>query len=428
MSVSIAKELGYQNVLYITEPSLSIPHEIPDLNIVKLSYSKFRKKRNSVKSTLESARKLVDGIDNSYFIIADEFTNVKNIDSQTTQVWLAIRHLLSTNPLLMMSGTIRTTYNRDLIPIIFSMSMYAQAMSFSDLLKHVRNMSDRYTAKVPIPHVHKHATKFKDQNTDELKKRTEQYLVEVRTTRNKPITLYERQVEIAMPQTMFNFLRKLRKQNGYALNDGTFVRYVGDSSLRRLCDGHIEILDPNYSAYEPVMVRNSTDDRKVECIRAIAERHSESKIIILTSYTDSIEHLADRLCGGNYEGITVQGSSTPENTHRLIDNFKSSNCKFLIGTVQKLSTGHDIDEADVIIYHSAPSAYKDLEQAYGRIDRKTTTRNKYYYWLYYDIYEKEKVIARLSTVEDSMINWGFGKESFVQEKYKFENNKLRKIK
>ena len=413
-AATIAHRLGYAKVAYFTEAGLK-PPVYKDIEFIKISYGILSKRlaRNSNKCRLETAAALIaeKGIDTDTFLVLDEVQNIKNCGSSRSKMWLAIRFLLKDNALLLMSGTVRSTNNCNLVPILYSCGIYARGyLTYEAYLKAVKDKSLYYTAEIPLPQISKHATRKEDRYSEELKAECEHFFVDLNKTKQEEITLYETLIELPMNELDRDFLQKCKNAGAFKLRNNRFVPFKS-STFDKYFDGFVEIYDPLISMYEPDLIKHINTNMKLQACDKLVKKHN--KIIIITQFQYTCQMIQQHY-GDRCVDFTVDKDAVTE--------FKTNpDITILTATLTKISTGHDIDEGDAIIYYSVPARYEAIEQSYARVDRLITTRDKYYYWLCYDWKEKAKTIEKIKKVEESMIEWGFGKDNFHRKMIKYED-------
>ena len=133
------------------------------------------------------------------------------------------------------------------------------------------------------------------------------------------------------------------------------------------------------------------------------EKLVTGKTIVLTAFIESLNLIQDFLNKKHRQlKVFVFNGDTS-----VIEEFKQCKTRsILLSTLPALSTGYNIDEADTIIYYSVTYNTKDLIQSLGRIDRKTTTRDKTYHFLYNKL-DKKRLFKVLQNVQSYHSEFGF---------------------
>jgi len=399
LSLITAYELGYTNVLYITEPRL-IPHieYHSKLNVKALPFSKMKLEKNSIKCVESVAKELLKGVDSSYFVIVDECSAISNYTSQRGRVFLKIRHLLRDNPFILMSGTIKPNNNAQLVPYLYTVpNRYVGVMGYREMLKRIGEDCERYCPKIPIPHVSRFAFKREDVFTDELKEYIATFTVKADKVRVADINLYEKILSCPCSDEFIEMAKRLKESGAIGLDDGRFVNYHANQ-LQRLADGYYNAINPETGITKS---EELSFNPKILALKKLLPK-LKNKVIILTAFRESA-----RLVANHFNSLLYDVSSSKKDQTKVMDEFKHGSCNIIVSTVSALSTGFNLDMADNIVYYSLGYNIKDYIQSQGRIDRATSTRSKYYYYLHLDwAYEK----ARLRKIREKMqrINADFG--------------------
>jgi superfamily II DNA or RNA helicase len=400
VALKTAEELGYTNILYITEPRLvkGIEHHSL-MNVVTLPYSQLKLDKNSLLAVEKKVLELTKDIDESYFIIADEVHNVGNVDSQRGKLFVALRHRLKSNPFVAMSGSIKPTYNQQLVPFLYYVPSAHLNTDLKTIYKNIKSECDYYSPKVAIPHINRFATQTTDAHTDKLVELLDQFTVKAGKIRAGEITLYETVVTCPLPA--HDFIKKMSRLKGdraVELPNDEFIKYHA-SQFQRAADGYIlkETLHGERS------VLKFTKNPKIEAVKKILAKQT-GKVIVLCAFRECAELVAESLGVLHYD-VSLPKSKAEE----MIQTFKdSAEHNVLVSTLSALSTGYNLDEADTIIYYSLFQDLKSCTQSFGRIDRATSTRDKHYYFLQLDwSWEKDKVSGIRRRMEEIAKDFGF---------------------
>jgi len=128
---------------------------------------------------------------------------------------------------------------------------------------------------------------------------------------------------------------------------------------------------------------------------------SEKKTLCFTTFTDVVEVTSKYIISEGFKPIEVYGK-TNANVKQLLDKFKTDN-KYnpLIATIQSLSTGVTIIEANTVVFLNKPWRITDYEQAYSRVHRIGQDVNVNIYNFSLDTGDKDN----LSTRMESIIEW-----------------------
>lgn len=399
-SVAIASLQGYQNVLLITEAGLPLfdqteyPHKIP--NLIKLSYSKLQQEKNSVKSAFVSATKIIKGLPKIDFVIVDEAHNIKNKKSQRTRVALSLFELLDC-PLLLMSGSFRPTNNTDLYLLLGIATQ--DRITYDAVMKAYDAYELQYTRKEPIPFV-RNAFRSVDINNDKLQAiffSMVQVLPKIKSTKVK-IFEYLHRVKSCPKTIALN--KYIDKHKAKIIDAETVITKTVNTKLY-LADGIAPISD--VISGEIVEYKQLQIQPKLDALKKVLD--TEHKVIVMCRFKASVDLLADRL-KGEYNLITID--ATTPNRAELVGTFRQSKEKcVLLSTVSCMSTGHDLDCADCLVFYSVPANYKDIQQAYGRIDRMNSTRTKRYHWIVTEL-DHDTVKSIYQKTYESIESWGFG--------------------
>lgn len=399
-SVSLASLQGYENVLLITEAGLPMfdqteyPHKVA--NLIKLPYSQLLQEKNSVKSAFVSATKIIKTLPKIDFVIVDEAHNIKNKKSQRTKVALALLELLDC-PLLLMSGSFRPTNNADLYLLLGIATQ--DRITYEQVMRAYDAYELQYTRKEPIPFV-RNAFKSVDINNDKLQEiffSVVQVLPKIKATKVK-IFEYLHRVKSCPKTVALN--KYIDKHKAKIIDTKTVITKTVNTKLY-LADGIAPINDT--MSGEIVEYKQLHVQPKLDALKKILAK--EHKAIVMCRFKASVDLIEDKL-KGEYNLITVD--ATTLNRAELVDTFRQSKGKcILLSTVSCMSTGHDLDCADCLVFYSVPANYKDIQQAYGRIDRMNSTRTKRYHWIVTNL-DHDTVKAIYQKTYESIESWGFG--------------------
>lgn len=131
-------------------------------------------------------------------------------------------------------------------------------------------------------------------------------------------------------------------------------------------------------------------------------RESEKKTICFTTYTDVVratEEYVKRKCGLN--PLLVFGETTG-NIKQILNNFKlDPRANPLIATIQTLSTGVTLTEANTIIFLNKPWRFTDISQAEDRVHRIGQDTNVFVFTFTLDTGQN----PNLSTRMDDIVKW-----------------------
>lgn len=409
VSLTLAYELGYKNVLYITEPRLVSEIEYHSgLNLITLKYSELKLTKNSLLCIQSTIKELTKDIDESYFVICDEVSNISNPDSQRGRLFLALRAKLSNNPFLLMSGTLKPAYNEQLVPYLYCSYNDLISYDLKTLYSSVKSTCDYYSPKVPISHVNRFATKTTDAHTDELKAKLDKITVRLEKVRKGDIKLYEHFITCSIDKEVTSKARVLKTSGMVKSKDVEYpiIKYHA-SQFQRIADGYI--LADNIDSTDRKVIE-FPHNSKIEACRDILESKKNEKVIILCAFRECAEMVAKKLNAIHYD-VTLNNKEA----ERLIEEFKTSEKNVLVSTLSALSTGFNLDEANTIVYYSLFYDFKACEQSFGRIDRATSTQDKHYYFLITDWHWEEtkanKILSKLCEIRE---DFGFPKENVIK--------------
>lgn len=141
-----------------------------------------------------------------------------------------------------------------------------------------------------------------------------------------------------------------------------------------------------------------------EVMKVIAT--ADKKTILFTSYGDTIKIADDRCKKVGFRPMCIDGSNSKDAV-RLLKEFRSSEyINPLIASINVLSTGHTINEANTVIFLNVPFRSVDYEQASNRCYRIGQDAEVFIYKLVLDTGDE----PNLSTRMHDIIDWS--KEQF----------------
>ena len=118
--------------------------------------------------------------------------------------------------------------------------------------------------------------------------------------------------------------------------------------------------------------------RCTELTANILEENKENKIVIMSTFKESVEKLKDML--KDYKPVVCTGDTNETDTWTNINKFtKEEDCKILIGTWQKIGTGLTLTAANYMIFLDTPWTYSIFDQACDRIHRISQTKPVFIY-------------------------------------------------
>ena len=127
-------------------------------------------------------------------------------------------------------------------------------------------------------------------------------------------------------------------------------------------------------------------------------RNAEKKTILFTSYIDTIS-LAEQLCKQNrLQPLVITGANTKE-AKDILDKFRTQVVyNPLIASIQAMSTGHTVIEANTIIFLNVPFRSVDYDQASDRIYRIGQDTDVYIYKLVLDTGDEPNLSTRMHDI------------------------------
>lgn len=129
-------------------------------------------------------------------------------------------------------------------------------------------------------------------------------------------------------------------------------------------------------------------------------KKADKKTLIFTSYVDSVEFARDYLIKKGLKPICVYGETTSD-LKAILNKFRNdSEANPLIATIQTLSTGVTLTEANTIIFLNKPWRYNTYLQASDRIHRIGQDSDVYIYTLLLDTPQKN-----LSNSMEDIMQW-----------------------
>lgn len=130
-------------------------------------------------------------------------------------------------------------------------------------------------------------------------------------------------------------------------------------------------------------------------------KDSKKKTLLFTSYTECVEYSRDYLKKKGFSPVCVYGETT-NNLKTILRQFREDDyINPLIATIQTLSTGVTLTEANTIIFLNKPWRYNEYQQASDRIHRIGQDTDVYIYTLLLDTGGKEN----LSTGMEKIMQW-----------------------
>ena len=406
LSITVADRLKASNVIYFTEPRLIsgiINHD--NMDIVAIPYSKLRHTRHRTKkvnlaNALKSAKEIIKqhNLKKDSVILGDEIHNIKNIASQRGLVFICLWVLLEFPKTLLFSGTIKSSTNSDLL--VYLVMANRNYNSIEGLLKELETKKYKYIREVPMPFVSKFATKEEDINTDELKKELNNIVVRCDTITDGNINMYIKLKTIDTPKTFNDKLNKLKRETILTLPNNRVINYSYQQMIR-LCDGYVNSSNMfNCKDTEIVVSKNKF---KINYLQELLKT-VKGQVIILCAYRYSAKLVSEHIG----DSILYDIQDNKKVCENKMQDFKEGKYKALISTVSALSTGFNLDNADTMIYYSINDNQKDFNQSIYRITRKTSVRDKYYYFLLTNTeFEKNRINKALEKLKTNQTNFGF---------------------
>lgn len=165
---------------------------------------------------------------------------------------------------------------------------------------------------------------------------------------------------------------------------------------------------------------------KIPCFVAAAERLLEqapnTKVLVMCSYLDPINAVAERLAG--YRPLVIQGSVSFDRRAEAIRAFQEPNCnrRLLIANMNLVANGVDLDDQhgdfprQMII--SPSYNLTTLRQVAQRVDRTHTKSGASVYYLYYKGWSEAKLMVSLKE-KTAMLS-----KSTDHEEYSAEHHQL----
>ena len=413
-SLSVPVKMGYTRVVYVTLASLPTPVEYyPDMNIIRLSYSKFRHGKNSSQSKLKAARKLISDYDikEGDFFIWDECDAIRKMDSQRTQVALAIRWLMKDSKMLFMTGTIRPTCNSNIIPYLGSCTgLHARCDSLKQFYDSLEGIINQYAPKQYTPWISRHAYHRLSVNSKELREKLSKYETTLEKVRdNTELGVTEEISWSYLTNDTKSYIKRLKNARNKTIkvNRRECVEYSLNNVLR-ICDGHLQVKDLYTNKLRYV---DQEKCPKFDSFYGLLGKTAGKKVV-LTRYRNSSKYIKDKLDGLGRHCVYYDAELKESEKEEAIVEFKQSNKEaVLVSTVAALSTGFNLDDADTLIFYSVPFSYREVEQSLGRIDRKTSVNDKKFVWMCTDNTQEQEAMQKVyDKVNESMEEWGFGRK------------------
>ena len=400
VSLHTAYRLGFKRVIYITQAGLVKDAPTHDkLDVKVISYSKFRCGSKSLSKktkrlALEKAQELVGNNVNhplDTIFIFDEADAIKGgLNSQQGIVYLAMRYIYSKYPFLLMSGTLITTSHTDSIPFLMTFEKVdTSKTTFEGFLEVYKQLRAKYVVDIPIPKISRFATIPQDINKEQLLLEWDRLSLRYNKVRDGgDIKLSFNYVECETNPNTLSYISRLK--SGKILNTTHGKSTYTVNSNAYASDG-VFITDKD--------VMFNFDNDKLHKM----EKLVTGKTIVLTAFIESLNLIQEFLNKKHRQlKVFVFNGDTS-----VIEEFKQCKTRsILLSTLPALSTGYNIDEADTIIYYSVTYNTKDLIQSLGRIDRKTTTRDKTYHFLYNKL-DKKRLFKVLQNVQSYHSEFGF---------------------
>lgn len=135
-------------------------------------------------------------------------------------------------------------------------------------------------------------------------------------------------------------------------------------------------------------------------------KNSEKKTLIFTSYVECVEYARDYFKKNRMKPLCIYGKTTGD-LKSIISEFKQDDEKNpLIATIQTLSTGVTLTEANTIVFLNKPWRYIDYQQASDRVHRIGQDTEVFIYTLLLDTGNEKN----LSTSMEEIMDWS--KEMF----------------
>lgn len=403
MGLTWASKKG-QDVLYITSANLipSIHEEnkkwgTPVDNLKTTSYHQLTHDKKSDKSVMLAADRILDQAGNIDCIVFDEAQNIKNPKSKFSKVAQALMAKAKV-PVLVMTGTFRSVKNSDLFTF---MAMYdvlntLKDFTYIDIKRTIKEYEEQYQLKSMVKMGARVIPQIKDVKADVLRDKFFQRTFKIKNTNMDSIDVEVHYHEVECLNSVENLFKKLKKQKKVRVKNSKLTNYT-THTLSQFCDGHIQLTD---------MI---TEDKSVEFFKVQPKLDKlndilpniEGKVIIFTRYVSSVELIASKL---GSTAVTLGNSGVQETLHKF------KNCehvKYLVTTIPKGSTGHDLDIAKGVVFYAVSHNYMQLEQAFYRHVRYNTTANKEIHFIYANL-EKKKFKDIIKKVKENANKYGFG--------------------
>lgn len=134
---------------------------------------------------------------------------------------------------------------------------------------------------------------------------------------------------------------------------------------------------------------------------------SEKKTIVFTTFVSLVSYL-EQYIRTKYKMNPISISGTTRNVPETIKQFKTTNANPLIATIQSLSTGVTLVEANTVVFINPPWRSTDKLQAEHRVHRIGQDTDVYIYNFIIDTGNE----PNLSTRMEEIVNWS--QEMFIQ--------------
>lgn len=125
---------------------------------------------------------------------------------------------------------------------------------------------------------------------------------------------------------------------------------------------------------------------------------AEKKTILFSSYADTLNVAAERCKEWGLNPMVIDGSNSKQ-AKELVDKFKEDeSINPLIASLQVMSTGHTLNEANTVIFLNVPFRSVDYEQASDRCYRIGQDTEVYVYRLILDTGEEYNLSTRMHDI------------------------------
>lgn len=354
-------------------------------------------------------------------IIVDESQNFRNDQSQQSKQLFKLKELVDCTDNLMMSGTPIKATPDEIIPVLYMIdpyfteeiaTLYKKAFSNSsnDVYKIVKNRFDRIiyrrrkadVLQLPEKNIEELRWEAKDEKPyllSTVKEKIAKEFEDIYQEKLEHVAQYRKEFESMVmkyssaskksTEDYLNFIYKKSNNSDYTvhehredmynqfLNDNVYPNINNKEQIKRLqyiVSQYIFIVQSaRGTAIGKILPPTKTNcyidiaDNNINQL-IVAINNNPKKTIIFTPFLDVAKHVYNILLKNKIGSVLIVGET--KNRMTIIQEFKESDdIDVLIATVQTLSTGVTLTEANQMFFFGTPYRSADFDQACDRIHR-----------------------------------------------------------